>query len=235
MEDKGYVYCFSNASMPGLLKVGMTLRTPAERLDEANSSTWVPTAFMCEFAKFVTNPIQKEQNLHNLLGHFTTRVNKKREFFKVSVDEVKALFDLTDGEYYTSIKSADKNIDNVGVVGIVNADEAADMSDDSESKPKYTYKYCRVMPKCFYDGQRIRHVIKGIGKIKIGFYSKNENVIITGDSKFKSLSTFAESHYKSEKPDRKTSSANGWAECECEILTEESPRWISTYKLHPFE
>jgi len=39
----GYIYCFSNPSMPGILKVGMTERTPVTRLGEANASdTWRP-------------------------------------------------------------------------------------------------------------------------------------------------------------------------------------------------
>ena len=43
-EDKeGWVYCISNESMPGLLKIGMTDRTPQQRLAEANKSdTWRP-------------------------------------------------------------------------------------------------------------------------------------------------------------------------------------------------
>ena len=34
----GHIYCFSNPSIPGILKVGMTDRTPEIRLIEANSS-----------------------------------------------------------------------------------------------------------------------------------------------------------------------------------------------------
>ena len=52
MSD-GYLYCFSNSSMPGILKIGMTERTPDIRLSEANSSnTWKPpTPYKIEFAK----------------------------------------------------------------------------------------------------------------------------------------------------------------------------------------
>jgi len=34
----GYVYAFSNESMPGIFKIGMTERTPEKRLTEANGS-----------------------------------------------------------------------------------------------------------------------------------------------------------------------------------------------------
>ena len=58
----GYIYCFSNPSMPGILKVGMTERIPEARLSEANASdTWrPPTPYKIEFAKKVSNPSQKE-------------------------------------------------------------------------------------------------------------------------------------------------------------------------------
>lgn len=36
MTDK-YLYCFSNQSMPGILKVGMTKRTPEIRLKRSQN------------------------------------------------------------------------------------------------------------------------------------------------------------------------------------------------------
>ena len=90
----GYLYCFSNQSMPGILKVGITERTPEIRLNEANSSdTWrPPTPYKIEFAKKVLKPKQKEATLHNLLSQYTERINPKREFFRVSSEEVKTFF-----------------------------------------------------------------------------------------------------------------------------------------------
>lgn len=39
----GYIYCFSNPAMPGIYKIGMTLRTVEDRLRESNQSdTWRP-------------------------------------------------------------------------------------------------------------------------------------------------------------------------------------------------
>ena len=89
-------------SMPGILKVGMTERNPEIRLNEANSSdTWrPPTPYKIEFAKKVLNPKQKETTLHNLLSQYTERINPKREFFRVSLEEVKTFFDLIDGDLW---------------------------------------------------------------------------------------------------------------------------------------
>lgn len=98
----GYLYCFSNESMPGILKVGYTNRTPEERLNDANSSnTWKPpTPYKIEFAKKALNAKQKETILHKLLSQYTERVNPKREFFRVSPEEVMTFFDLIDGELW---------------------------------------------------------------------------------------------------------------------------------------
>jgi hypothetical protein len=93
----GYIYCFSNPAMPGLLKIGYTERPVEQRLEEANlPNTWgPPMPYMVEFAKLVREPNAKEQIIHKLLHD--KRVNPKREFFRVTVEHVRLLFDLVDG------------------------------------------------------------------------------------------------------------------------------------------
>ena len=97
----GYVYCFVNESMPGLAKIGMTTRTPPERLEEANTSdTWKPpTPYTIAFAKCVTDPKAKERTLHKLLEKYVEKIHKRREFFRISVDDARLFFDLMDGSY----------------------------------------------------------------------------------------------------------------------------------------
>jgi hypothetical protein len=96
----GYIYCLSNESMPGLLKIGRTMRTPEERVKELYS-TGVPTPFKIEFAKKVADVVQKERFLHILLGKYTLRI-PSREFFKTDTATVKEFFDLMDGEDWVS-------------------------------------------------------------------------------------------------------------------------------------
>ena len=81
----GYVYCFANDSMPGILKIGMTERSPEERLSEANTAdTWrPPSPYYIVCSKKVNNPKEKED-----------RLQTNREFFRISVDKVVLLFDL---------------------------------------------------------------------------------------------------------------------------------------------
>ena len=102
MESEGYVYCFSNPSFVGIVKIGMTTRYIEERLQEANDcGTWgPPTPYVIEFAKKVNNPREKEKALHRLLEKYSERVNTNREFFKISLIDARLFFDLIDGEYW---------------------------------------------------------------------------------------------------------------------------------------
>lgn len=198
----GYIYCFSNPSMPGILKVGMTTRAPEERAKEL-FTTGVALPFKIEFAKRVKNPKNKEASLHRILERREGRVDSHREFFRVSPEEVRELFDLIDGEMWSETQEEEKK-EATGVNG------------------------CRDMVKCFTNGQRICHTIIGINKTWIGTYDSSENGIICDGKLYKSLSAFAEAHYVSDRPDR-SSRANGWRECRCEV----EGKWTSTHILYP--
>jgi len=204
----GYVYCFSNISMPGILKVGMTERTPDIRLTEANASdTWrPPTPYKIEFAKKVTNAKNKENILHSLLEQYTERINPRREFFRITKEEVYKFFELMDGELW------------------VDSSQLEDEDEDDNISATTNVKGCRDMSKCFKNGQRIRHII-GINKIWIGTYDSIRNGIVCNDEFYSSLSNFALFHIREYNPTRM--SINGWSACECEV----DGKWISTYSL----
>jgi len=207
----GYIYCFSNPSMPGILKVGMTERTPEARLSEANGSdTWrPPTPYKIEFAKKVSNASQKEKTLFTLLKQYTKRIHPHREFFRVSPEEVRRFFDLMDGEMWAETRKEE------------------DTSSESAPRVKATgVKGCRDMTKCFTNGQRIRHTI-GINKTWSGTYDSSNNGIVYDGKTYYSLSEMAKAHNKMALPHRLTNNANGWKDCECEV----AGKWISTYSL----
>ena len=215
----GWIYCFSNKSMPDILKVGMTERTPEIRLNEANSSdTWrPPTPYKIEFAKKVLNPKQKETTLHSLLSQYTERISPKREFFRVSSEEVKAFFDLIDGDLWAKEDSEEEEEEE---------EEEDNLSTSSNYSP---LGKCRDMSKCFTNGQRIRHTI-GINKTWIGIYDSSKNEIMCNGKMYQGrspLNQFAKSHYETERNDR-YSNVNAWSECECEV----NKKWISTFNLN---
>ena len=95
----GYIYCVSNVSMPSMLNIGITTTAPEVRLDDINglSGKWrPPTPYKCEFAKRVCNIDKKITAIHRLLAKY--RIHPEREFFRVSHEEARAIFDLLDDE-----------------------------------------------------------------------------------------------------------------------------------------
>ena len=100
--ETGYIYCISNLDiMPGIYKVGVTMRSPLDRLKEANSSdTWKIPSYKIEFAKKVTNPKEKERTLHRLMEKFMKRVHPRREFFRGDINDIKEVFKLMDGDIW---------------------------------------------------------------------------------------------------------------------------------------
>lgn len=89
---EGWVYCLSNQSYKGVYKIGFTTRTPIERAQELSRETSIIYPFVVEVSKKVKNCRIKENQLHKLLNEHRVRPNK--EFFDVSLEKIKNLFDL---------------------------------------------------------------------------------------------------------------------------------------------
>ena len=91
----------SNRSMPELYKIGKTTLDPRTRLDRANSSGdefAPPLPYKLEFAKFVDDVGGKEKTIHKSLA--PERVNPNREFFKRNLEQIRAIFELIEGEWW---------------------------------------------------------------------------------------------------------------------------------------
>jgi|GEM_PF-4902286 len=76
----GFVYVLANQSMPGIYKIGFTLKHPKERMMELSAATACPTPFTLLAFFGTSHPYEIEQSLHNDLAEY--RVNASREFFK---------------------------------------------------------------------------------------------------------------------------------------------------------
>jgi hypothetical protein len=102
--DYGYIYCISNdASMPNILNIGITWMTPEQKIEDINGlpRLWrPPTPYKCEFAKRVLDAENKKNAIYKVL--WASRITPKQRFFRVSIEEVKTLFDLMDGEYWNA-------------------------------------------------------------------------------------------------------------------------------------
>lgn len=209
--SEGYLYCLSNPSMPGILKIGMTERTPEDRAKEL-FTTGVALPFKIEFAKKVKNPKDKEIELHDILDDYIPRVYPRREFFRASPEQVLKFFKLMDGEMWNGTRSVEDDGEETDSI------ESTAQADSSSSKG------CRDMSKCFTNGQRIRHTISA-DKTRIGIFDSLKNGIVY-DGKTMSLNQFVTSHIKLEKPER-IPKANAWIGCECEV----NGIWIPTNHL----
>ena len=93
-----FVYIFENEFMPNLYKVGMTSRSPEERLTELHS-TGVPGRFNIVGKYQVYDAYGVESRAHELLVE--KRVDSSREFFSGPLEEIElailtAISDLDD-------------------------------------------------------------------------------------------------------------------------------------------
>ncbi len=86
------MYCIANDTMPGIVKIGATVRDPEDRLNEARASTWAPTCFRIVAQASVDDAFATEHALHALLA--PRRFEARREFFTLTHEEARALFDI---------------------------------------------------------------------------------------------------------------------------------------------
>jgi hypothetical protein len=83
----GYVYILCNPSMPGIVKIGATERSPVDRVAELSAATGVPTPFALFYYILHHDAFAAEQLVHAELEHF--RVSEKREFFRLEAERAK--------------------------------------------------------------------------------------------------------------------------------------------------
>ncbi|MCG4253708.1 GIY-YIG nuclease family protein [Acetobacter senegalensis] len=91
----GYVYLLTNPTMPGMIKIGFTGAPDVEVRMKQIYSTGVPLPFECVYSKRLDNYKEAETALHVAFGN--TRVNPKREFFRIDPACVMAILELLPG------------------------------------------------------------------------------------------------------------------------------------------
>ena len=87
-EGDQWVYVLSNPSLPKeYLKIGYTKLKPEERATQISSATGVPTPYKVEWAYKCFNGEMVERMTHEKLK--ASRVNNRKEFFHISLEEAK--------------------------------------------------------------------------------------------------------------------------------------------------
>ncbi len=97
----GTVYLLTNPVTPGLVKIGMTTRQEVDKRMKELYTTGVPVPFECPFACRVkkTDCAKIEKALHTAFA--PDRVNANREFFRINVEQAKAILELFHHEDFT--------------------------------------------------------------------------------------------------------------------------------------
>ena len=92
--EYGIVYLLTNPVMPGLVKIGMTTQEDIDKRMKELYTTGVPVPFECQFAcKVKKGDCAKiEKALHTAFA--PQRINANREFFRIQVEQAKAIFQL---------------------------------------------------------------------------------------------------------------------------------------------
>ena len=95
-SDKGegdqWVYILSNPTMPSLVKIGYTKKSPEERAKQISASTGVALPYKVEWAYKCFNGEKVEREVHHKLK--SKRANNSKEFFWVDLEEAKEVITL---------------------------------------------------------------------------------------------------------------------------------------------
>ena len=105
--EHGVVYLLTNPVMPGLVKIGMTAQEDVDKRMKELYTTGVPVPFECAYACCVkkSDCAKIEKALHTAFA--PQRVNANREFFRIQVEQAKAILELFHHEDVTSDVSAE--------------------------------------------------------------------------------------------------------------------------------
>lgn len=95
----GWVYVMTNRAMPGIVKIGMTTRSPELRARDLSGATGVPEPFEVVHAVSVSDCAAVEAALHRKLTRARHRVNRRREFFRLTPDEARRAVDQAASAY----------------------------------------------------------------------------------------------------------------------------------------
>ena len=103
------VYILTNDCMPGIVKIGRTTNNVEKRMKELYK-TGVPIPFDCHYAGVVKDANEVEKVLHEAYGD--SRINKNREFFRLSPERARAILSYISVEDVTPSDTPVENADD---------------------------------------------------------------------------------------------------------------------------
>lgn len=132
VKDMGVVYVLTNSMMPGIVKIGMTLKTDVKLRMKELYGTGVPLPFKCEFACSIDADRCKELEhaLHLAFGPY--RVNPNREFFQIEPYQAVELLKFIDKGATDMTLEVSEDISE----DLTLADKEALETDEAKKKPR---------------------------------------------------------------------------------------------------
>ncbi len=97
MENKGYVYIFSNSAYSGLLKIGKSKKNPVIRTDQLTRNTGAIGSFKLEWYMEVPEMDIAETFLHFIFRQF----HDQKEFFKIDSFKAKKIAIVALDSFFT--------------------------------------------------------------------------------------------------------------------------------------
>lgn len=98
MSEVGFLYVLANSSMPGVVKVGKTTRSPTDRAAELSGVTGIATPFIVVYDQLFQDCHSAESFVHVYLAEKGHRVADNREFFNAPVNLVVRAIALAPGQ-----------------------------------------------------------------------------------------------------------------------------------------
>ena len=96
-EGDEWVYILSNPAMPEMIKIGYTAKDPFSRAHQISRGTGIPLGFEVEWAYKCYKGERIESEVHKFFKQ--ERVNKQREFFRVTIEEAKSIIEKIGRKY----------------------------------------------------------------------------------------------------------------------------------------
>lgn len=128
MRDVGFLYVLANSAMQGMVKVGKTTRSPAERAAELSAATGLPTPFIVVYEQLFEDCTEAETFVHTLLASKGFRVADNREFFSAPANEVVRAIALAPGAIEGALDvEAEEEADDELITGALAGDELDDL------------------------------------------------------------------------------------------------------------
>jgi hypothetical protein len=131
---RGWVYIITNSAMPGLVKVGFSMKDPAVRAKELGG-TGVPFPYVVEYDALVHAPRGTERKIHETLAH----KRAAKEWFRCTVEEA-----------LSAIRAAlpDGPLLEQTVSGHRDRNTSSEVTPVSTAKPRATGNYTGNCSKC---------------------------------------------------------------------------------------